>query len=96
MRYTRMISIAMWRGWRDRKGRVLKVRGRMGKLRKNGLSALQPEFIAVRGAIMCANFLSPSLDEILRNLLQHCHDGGEFERVAAECIAKPTSPLVGQ
>ena len=63
----------------------------MGKLRKNGLSALHPKFIEVWEAI-ARDISPPSLGKILRFLLQLCRDGGEFDRVDVAYIAKPTFP----
>ena len=76
-----------------RQVRALKVHEIMEKLRKNGLSALSPEFIEVRAAI-ASDIPPPSLDKVLRNLLQLCLDGSEFECVNVDCGAQPTFRLV--
>ena len=80
----------------DRQGRVRKAHEQMQKKCANGLASVHPKFIEVWEAIMCDIFTSPSLEEILRNLLQLPHAGGGFGNTTAGCIAKPTFPLLGQ
>ena len=80
----------------DHQGRVRKAQEQMKKKCANGIASLQPKFIEVWGAIARDLFFSPALEKILRNILQLCHTGGEFENITAGCIAKPTFPLLGQ